>query len=298
MKFKIAESRVVVWAALLILGIYELRASLGKEPASPKTKLSQYPKDTFSRAHIESDGFFTDMHESDWKKLTERVKDTPKCTRQCEAEEAHRWYQNNWEPSFTCQHERRVGRWGDGGKWICDPHRVATKVDGSCLIYSIGSRNDFSFEEGVLHDISTACEIHTFDPTVGDHPSHIPQHGNVHFHPWGLSNVDNGSYKTLPQIVKDLGHTSREIDILKIDCEGCEWTTFNSWFESGVSIRQILIELHGGTKGGTDPVPAMAFMDYLQEHGYIIFHKEPNTLGCKGSCIEYSFIRLHIPQGQ
>ena len=31
----------------------------------------------------------------------------------------------------------------------------------------------------------------------------------------------------------------------------------------------------------------------FHEHGYVIFHKEANTLGgCRGQCIEYSFIRL------
>ena len=82
-------------------------------------------------------------------------------------------------------------------------------------MYSIGSRNDFGFEEAVLRDVSESCEIHTFDPTVGLNPSKKPE--NVHFHPWGLGAEneqlsDGIVLKTLEQIVQDLGHAGRTID--------------------------------------------------------------------------------------
>jgi hypothetical protein len=157
----------------------------------------------------------------------------------------------------------------------------------------VGSKNDFSFEEGVLNDISMDCEIHTFDPTVGDKPSNLPKYGNITFHPWGLAAKDEGANKTLPTIIKELGHNTREIDIFKIDCDGCEWTSFSKWFEGDVVIRQILIELHKGTvTAENNPPPALQFMNYLQSKGYVIFHKEPNTLGCRGACIEYSLLKL------
>mmetsp|Transcript_75631 Transcript_75631/g.210096 ORF Transcript_75631/g.210096 Transcript_75631/m.210096 type:complete len:107 (-) Transcript_75631:48-368(-) len=41
-----------------------------------------------------------------------------------------------------------------------------------------------------------------------------------------------------------LGHdASRTIDLLKIDCEGCELSTLRDW--THLDIRQILIEVHG-----------------------------------------------------
>jgi len=55
--------------------------------------------------------------------------------------------------------------------------------------------------------VSPECEIHTFDPTTGEQPSNLSA-GNIHFHPWALAGQE-----TLPSIIKELGHTGREIDI-------------------------------------------------------------------------------------
>lgn len=250
--------------------------------------------DEYALAYRESGGFFNDIREADWNMLKERMRTTPECSNNCEAQPPHIWMQNNWEPAFTCLHERRLGLWGDGGKWVCDPHRIAAEAERSqqsCLVYSVGSNNDFGFEEAILQNISSDCEVHTFDPTVGEHPSNLPAHGKIQFHPWGLAAVDKNEYKTMATIRKELGHAQREVDILKIDCEGCEWDTYMTWFDDTLPPRQILIELHDGTSGSS-PVVAMRFMRYLKDHGYVIFHKEPNTLGCYGKCIEYSFLRL------
>ncbi len=43
------------------------------------------------------------------------------------------------------------------------------------------------------------------------------------FHPWGLSNTDYPPFKSLPSIIRELGHEGREISILKIDAEGAEY---------------------------------------------------------------------------
>lgn len=165
------------------------------------------------------------------------------------------------------------------GKSVCDPFRIS-QHNQSCLVYSVGSNNDFSFEEGVWLDVSSDCEIHTFDPTIGGQPSNLP-HGNIAFHPWGLAQEDDGLFKTLPTIIEELGHTGRKIDILKIDCEGCEWDTYQKWFDGTTIIHQILLEVHAGTNGAP-PLSAQTFMSYLKDKGYIIFHKEANIAGSGG----------------
>jgi hypothetical protein len=145
--------------------------------------------------------------------------------------------------------------------------------------------------------MSPKCEIHTIDPTIGEQPSNLPSGKNIHFHPWGLAEKNDESYKTLPSIIKELGHTGREIDILKIDCEGCEWTSYAKWFDGNTIIRQIQIELHAGTEGKA-PVSALSFVLFLRSKDYVIFHKEANILGCGGSCIENGFLLLDVEKNE
>ena len=89
--------------------------------------------------------------------------------------------------------------------------------------------------------------------------------------------------KSVPDIIKALGHENRTIDIFKVDCEGCEWETYKTWFTP--QMRQVQMELHYITK-------ANELLHYAYEQNFVIFHKEPNTLGCGGSCIEYALVRL------
>lgn len=268
---------------LLVWGNFQFdqTPTMTKHVESSKVK-DMLKESNYALALNESDGFFNDIPAKNWIMMKQRYKDTPKRT--TGPEPAHVYYQNNFEPTFTCQHEVRLGGSGDGPKWVCDPHRIDPN---NCLVYSIGSSNDFMFEEAVLKDISPTCEIHTFDHTVGDHPSNKPK--NVNFHPWGLAK-ETGKYpmKSMESISKELQHENRTVDIFKIDCESCEWATTQGWF-STLPHRQIQVELHEGTQNGN----AERFMALLQKKGYVVFHKEPNTLGCKGNCIEYSFLHLN-----
>ena len=107
------------------------------------------------------------------------------------------------------------------GKWICDPHRIAKQQ--KCLVYSIGSNGDTSFEQGIKKELPN-CEIHTFD--IKDFTKWVAPHSN--FHQWGIGTSaqeeKNGNlpfvFHTLKNTVQRLGHKHRVIDIFKIDCEG------------------------------------------------------------------------------
>jgi len=267
------------------------RALPKQEAATPKTKIItktrivKEPCTTneadFALAYKESLGFFKDIAEHDWKLMKKHHKEVPNCLSGCNEGEANKWYQFNYEPTFSCAHEVRIGGMGDGPKWVCDPYRIDKN---NCLVFSFGSNNEFGFEEAIHKDVSDKCEIHTFDHTVGSNPSRKPSY--VNFHPWGIAASSYGSLKTLKDIIATLNHTGRMIDVFKIDCEGCEWDTYKDIFAL-TNVRQIQIELHRIDQ-------ARALFQFAQAHNFVVFHKEPNIAysGGRGLCIEYAFLKL------
>ena len=88
-------------------------------------------------------------------------------------------------------------------------------------MYSIGSNNKFDFESALLDNVSKNCEIHVFDHTVSTLRLVSKQRNKpwkVHFHQIGLAATtsDGGDFKSLTDMVRDLGHVGRTIDIFKI----------------------------------------------------------------------------------
>ena len=216
-----------------------VRAACNRSSSSSSSSSSFDPD--FEIAARESFGFFDDISSSDWSKLKEKVRMMspnfnswylPHVDSEGKPRGDNRnrkpgyFYQNHYEPDFVCRYERRIGKLGDGGKWICDPHRIAQQKD--CLVYSVGSNNDFSFEEAVLREIGPHCEIHTFD--FGNYAAGAEKVGTrlhngvnktaVVYHQVGVGLDDPPKFKSLKTIVEELGHVNRTIDIFKIDCEG------------------------------------------------------------------------------
>ena len=232
------------------------------------------------RSASESYGF---MHysEQDWQRFHDVHRNQSQKQRGGNHEHGNVFYQQNYEPTWSCPFERRIGKAGDGGKWVCDAYRIAELQE--CLVISIGSSNEWSFEVEV-HNLNPRCEIFTFDHTIV--PTNTPAF--VHFNRVGLDTKNTSATATLAGLLERIHRVGRVVDLFKIDCEGCEWNTFPQFFEG--FLRQVLIELHG-----VGPAfRAHSFFEAMAAHGYVIFHKEPNTLGCGGECIEYSFIKLNL----
>eukprot|EP00986_Skeletonema_menzelii_P004745 scaffold1658_cov160-Skeletonema_menzelii.AAC.5 len=180
-----------------------------------------------------------------------------------------------------------------------------------CVIYSIGSNGDFSFEKGMEEVLGPGtCEYHIFD--MGDldfeEKMKLQNISRAYYHPWGLEkqgeeNLEPGAeFYGMKDTVKLLGHEILDvIDVFKIDCEKCEWRIYRDWLLSGLpSLQQIQVEIHSGDlqkmshsdNHDHDITPEIPFFDFLEESGYVRFHKEPNIQYNDGSCQEYAFLKL------
>jgi len=207
---------------------------------NPASDFRMGPKAHPSTSLSESFGFFDD-DDVEWAR--KKVIHNAQMARQVQQRNynektgGHAYFQGNWEPSWHCAYMQRLGEKGDGGKWVCDPYKIAGNKD--CKVISIGSKNQFDFEESIL-ELNPHCEIHTFDHTVED-PSNKPP--AVHFHPYGLGAVDEPPIYTWRTLMSKAGlKPGAVIEILKIDCEGCEFQVWNEIAKG--PIRQVLMEVH------------------------------------------------------
>jgi len=218
------------------------------------------------------------------------------------------WNQHNMNPTFDCPQAEKVGGSESGEtKYVCNPKRLAYPgKEGGCLIYSFGCAGDFKFEDAIHKMHGVNCEVHIFDPAKAWERPGDAENKNIHYHAWGLvSTYDatksvvwpkgrGGAFKTFPEIIDILGHRNRTIDVLKIDCEGCEWSTHKDWIHLG--IRQILIEVHGvpsphGTPTARWYQRPLNLSEYYQSYivnGYALFNKDPNG----ALSLELCFIKL------
>lgn len=184
----------------------------------------------------------------------------------------------------------RVGR-GDGGKWLCGVRRLKSP----CVIYSLGSGGDSSFEESMLS--LTPCDVHTFDCTIGlntSHPRHFYHKTCIGVPPPGHSLA--AFFKSYREVTEQLGH--RHVDVLKVDIEGYEYQLFENWSEAELLPLQVSVELHFQCS----TVPAspvrgipemMLFFAHMSNLGYATVNREPNSgASC---CYEYTFIRVEFP---
>ena len=131
---------------------------------------------------------------------------------------------------------------------------------------------------------------------------------NVHYHQWGLKSSYDFNYTpslynqiqpdemlSFPETLRRLGHEHRVIDIFKLDCEKCEWSSYKDWV--GGNMRQIIIEVHGvpSPVGRNDWHHAAQnvsdFFDALQRNGFAMYFKEPNVYS-RGNCVELGYIKL------
>jgi hypothetical protein len=220
---------------------------------------------------------FLEYSDVQWKRMRSVHLAQSRRQRGVQSDSGRKFFQSNWEPTISCAMQQRIGPVGDGGKWVCDAYRIAQAEE--CNVVSIGSNNDWSFEIAV-HKLNPVCKIFTFDHTITPHNK--PPY--VTFMKFGIGPTDTGQILTVSNALWKIGLHMKKVDIFKIDCEGCEKYIYPSFGQ--FDLRQILMEVHKSNW------PVNSLFEGMLSAGYAIFHKEPNTMGCGGDCIEYGFLKL------
>ena len=202
---------------------------------------------------------------------------------------------------------------GDDDKRLCS---AMLNEHGNDVVVSIGSNNEFGFEEQVLK-CAPSLHVATFDCTVRE-ATNKPRTPRVSFHPYCISSKDSAQTRTWASIASIAsesaaanGNPGGRIAILKIDIEGWEWVALpqvlNMTGDRGrILPRQIAVEVHLATHQRYD-VPgfvskgARAVLPRHQEQlrelrrsmeaaGYALVDRNDNPW-C-GHCSELLFVRV------
>ena len=144
----------------------------------------------------------------------------------------------------------------DGHKLVCGVQTLA--ASNQTVVFSLGSNNNFVFEEEVVRVFGRQVRIHTFDCTVDEPRVPAAIASNVIFHKVCIGPRDEllgekrRVYRTWGTLVDDMrsqGQLMAPPDLFKIDIEGYErdwlWSMLvghERWLP-----RQILMELHFNT---------------------------------------------------
>jgi hypothetical protein len=126
-------------------------------------------------------------------------------------------------PAFNCPSRERVGRFGDGGKILCN-WEYLKGLGKDCIIYSFGVNGEVSFEEALV--AKTQCTIYAFDPTVdglprGTNANPCETCGKIVFEKAGLSHenvmTQGVQYYTVASILERTRYYRGRIPLIKID---------------------------------------------------------------------------------
>lgn len=212
-------------------------------------------------------------------------------------------------PSFNCPHRlERVGVMGDGGKWVCGLERIAHKK--KCVMYSFGINGESSFEADMIK-AAPGCELYGYDFSVNSFGPEIEEYSELklrsHFFPFALgpkdahSPVDDPKMYTLRSLMERNGHDF--IDVLKIDIEGNEYDSFETFIDSFgrelLPIGQLQIEIHVfKDQPWNDFAKVLKWWEKVEAAGLRPFYSESNLVytnlirGARPELIEYSFINI------
>lgn len=179
---------------------------------------------------------------------------------------------------------------------------VAGEKNQDCVVYSIGSNNQWGFEEDII--AKTHCRIETFDCTIGKdiQPPAKIRH-RVRFHPVCLSDsdyvLDGRQYLSWTSLNKLTGITTSPT-FIKMDIEGYEFPVLRSIIDAGNFLPlQIAVEIHYIRFENGKPdyrlvnsLELYSFFNYLYKYGgYYLIDRNDNPY-CK-HCTEIVLAKLN-----
>ena len=171
-------------------------------------------------------------------------------------------------------------------------HTTRLRRLARCVVLSVGSNGEASFERAV-HALNPACAVHIYDHTLTRRKRRrLPAFATLY---------EEAFNATAAQLARYAGRT---VQLMKMDCDGCEFDALPRWLESGVCTEQVLFELHGseaahiwgpsGSLGGTGEAQQRllkmnALLSRLETE-FGVFSSEPNIEWSDGASIEYSLL--------
>lgn len=212
---------------------------------------------------------------------------------------------NIWDifrPTFFCPFDlERIGRLGDGGKWVCGMSRYEIltpgpstqgSTDKSMVVYSFGVEHDSSFEAALLRRLNV--EIWGFDYSVDGWAKEVPSNSRTHFTKAAISGKTDRDQSPPQLAVRDImadnGH--HFVNLMKMDIEGAEFQALSALMDSAqemgqhvLPIGQLLIELHITSRDDC-PQTARELVEWfqrLESFGMRPVFNEHNWIGDVGS---------------
>ncbi|KAK1974134.1 methyltransferase domain-containing protein [Colletotrichum cereale] len=212
--------------------------------------------------------------------------------------------------AYNCPWDlERIGRMGDGGKWVCGMSRYEKyPKDRECIIYSFGVRDESSFEQEMLS--RTNCVVWAYDFSVVDFGEQLEpsNRDRAHFKQVGIAGKTDEQktppFYSIADLMKMNGHTY--IDILKMDIEVAEFEALDGLHRdfSGAGdelpIGQLMVEIHLYSNRDMTSRVFLDWWERLESRGLRATWTEPNLLAVTLAAYnkdpmmaEYTMVNVH-----
>lgn len=276
---------------------------------SPAGNAIQYLQDYYSKKTVKRGGYGQPLPGALSSKLGQKMIDNALFEKRwvnvIEPPKFERFLAGTGPVGPDCSHKITFAETTYEEKNLCiaqtDNDNQQKEEEEECNIISIGSNDQWKFEEEVMQKLP-GCVTHTFDCTLKDNtPRNKPKTDNVKFYPYCIgSNDAQPPYLPYHKIWEAM-QTSKKTPpkLLKMDVEGFEYDVLNTVLSSDPSIwpEQIMMEVHWASRMVDLPwMPrtrtaaeiALFFGGLFNHGGYIL--STSTFLGCE-PCMEILLIK-------